>query len=237
MLLAGISFNLYYRLLRGRFSDIKNNTEVRVYLGIFIAATLVITVSLVPVYGSVSNALRFASFQSAATLSTTGASIADYQQWPSIARMTLFALMFIGGCSGSTAGGIKVIRYAVLWKLMKNELQQMIHPQGVFSIQINKRVGRKDIIYNVTGFCFLYFIVVSVVTLITAASGVDLFSSFSAALSITGNIGTGFGLIGSGGNYGAFADHIKWLFSFVMIAGRLEMWTVFVLFIPSPQLH
>ncbi|MDR2952386.1 MAG: TrkH family potassium uptake protein [Treponema sp.] len=230
MLLAGISFNLYYRLLRGKFSDIKNNTEARVYLGIFITATAVITASLVPVYGSISNAFRFASFQSAAILSTTGAAIADYQQWPAIARMVIFTLMFIGGCSGSTSGGIKVIRYVVLWKQMKNELRRAIHPQGVFSVQINKRVGRRDIIYSVTGFCFMYFITVFAVTLITAASGIDLFSSFNAALSITGNIGSGFGLIGPGSNYSVFADHIKWLFSFVMIAGRLEMWTVFILF-------
>jgi len=230
MLLASLNFTLYYRLLHGKFRDIRNSTEVRVYLGIFIIAALIITFSLIPVYGSISSALRYASFQTASILSTAGYAVANFELWPGIAKMVLFGLMFIGGCSGSTAGGIKVIRHVVLWKQMTSELRRLIYPQGVFSIQINKRVGRKDVIYGVAGFVFMYFFVVMVVTLITAASGIDLFSSFSAALSITGNIGVGFGAIGPQHNYSIFADHIKWLFSFVMIAGRLEMWTVFVLF-------
>jgi trk system potassium uptake protein TrkH len=230
MLLAGINFSLYYRLLRGKFREIGNNTEIWVYIGIFITALLIITASLVPVYGSVSNALRYASFQSASVLSTAGYTTANFEQWPAIARMVIFTLMFIGGCSGSTAGGIKVIRYVVLWKQARNEIQRVLYPQGVFSVQVNKQVGRKGIVYSVAGFFFMYFMVIAAVTLITAASGIDIFSSFSAAVSITGNIGVGFGAISPGNNYGIFADHIKWLFSFVMIAGRLEMWTVFILF-------
>ena len=230
MLIASINFSLYYRLLRGKFRDIRNNTEVKVYLGIFLASTAVIAFSLVPVYGSVSNALRYASFQSASIISTAGYTTANFEQWPGIARMIIFGLMFIGGCSGSTAGGVKVIRYVVLWKQIRSEMHSIIYPQSVFSIQINKRVGRKDIVYGVAGFVFMYFFVITIVTLITAASGIDIFSSFSAAISITGNIGVGFGVIGPENNYSVFADHIKWLFSFVMIAGRLEMWTVFILF-------
>ena len=230
MILASLNFNLYYRLLHGKFREIRNNTEIRVYLGIFLIAALIITFSLVPVYGSVSNALRYASFQTASILSTAGYTTANFEQWPGLAKMVLFFLMFMGGCSASTAGGVKVIRHVVLWKQMKSEIQRIIYPQAVFSIQINKRVGRKDVVYGVAGFVFMYFFVVAVVTFITAASGVDLFSSFSAALSITGNIGVGFGIVGPVSNYSVFADHIKWLFSFVMIAGRLEMWTVFIMF-------
>jgi trk system potassium uptake protein TrkH len=229
-LLAGINFNLYYRMLQRKFIEIKNNVEVRVYLGIFATAAIIITFSLVPFYGSVSNALRYASFQSASILSTAGSVTADFEQWPSIAKMVIFILMFTGGCSSSTAGGIKIIRHVILWKQIRNETQRIIYPKGVFRIQINNRVGRNDVVYGVSGFIFMYLFVIMVVTLITAASGIDLFSSLSAALSITGNIGVGFGAIGPGHNYSAFADHIKWLFSFVMLAGRLEMWTVFILF-------
>jgi trk system potassium uptake protein TrkH len=186
----------------------------------------------VPVYGSVTTALRYASFQTASILSTTGTAIADYETWPGIARMTLFVLMLIGGCSGSTAGGVKVIRHVVLWKQMSNEMRRAMFPRGVFSVQLNKRVGRKDVVYGVAGFVFLYGMVVLATTLVTAASGTDIFSSFSAALSITGNIGVGFGAIGPAHNYSGFPDHIKWLYSFVMTAGRLELWTVFVLFTP-----
>jgi trk system potassium uptake protein TrkH len=232
MLLAGINFSLYFRLLQGKFLDLRNNTEVRAYLGIFIAASAIIAFSLVPVYGSVSEAIRYASFQSASILSTTGSGITDYEQWPGIARMVIFGLMFIGGCSGSTSGGIKVIRHVVLWKQMRNEMRRVMYPHGIFSIRLNKRVGRKDVVYGVAGFFFMYITVIVVTSLITAASGIDLFSSFSAALSIAGNIGASFGAAGFTSNYSVFADHIKWIYSFVMIAGRLEMWTVFVLFSP-----
>jgi trk system potassium uptake protein TrkH len=237
MLLAAMNFNLYYRLLQGKFRDIVANTEFRVYLGIFFVAAAAITVTLIPVYGSPLSALRYASYQTASILSTTGSAIADYEQWPGLARMILFILMFTGGCSGSTAGGLKVIRHAVLWKQMGNVLRRTLHPRGVFSIQLNKRVGRKDVIYGVAGFFCLYLIVVAATTLITAAAGTDLFSAFSAALSITGNMGTGFGAVGPTHNYRAFPDHIKWLFSFVMIAGRLELWTVFLLFRPLYWRH
>ncbi|MDR0624054.1 MAG: TrkH family potassium uptake protein, partial [Treponema sp.] len=219
MLLAAVNFNLYYRLLRGKYRDIAATTEFRVYLGIFLTAAAAVTVSLIPVYGSPLAAFRYASYQTASILSTTGSAITDYEQWPGFARMVLFILIFIGGCSGSTAGGLKVIRHAVLWKQMGNVLRRTLYPRGVFSIQLNKRVGRKDVIYGVAGFFCLYLIVAGVTTLITAASGTDLFSAFSAALSITGNVGTGFGAVGPAHNYSAFPNHIKWLFSFVMIAG------------------
>ncbi|MDR0389505.1 MAG: TrkH family potassium uptake protein [Spirochaetaceae bacterium] len=230
MLLAGLNFNLYYRLLQGKARDLIDNTEAKVYLGIFLAASVIIGLSLIPVYESPGRAFRYASYQAASMLSTTGAAIANYENWPGLARMALFGLVFIGGCSGSTAGGIKVIRHVVLWKQMGNELRRVMYPSGVFSVQLNKRVGRKDVVYGTAGFVFLYAMIIAAVTFLTAASGVDVFSSFSAALSITGNVGAGFGAAGPLHNYGGFTDPVKWLFSFVMIAGRLEMWTVFVLF-------
>jgi trk system potassium uptake protein TrkH len=233
MLLAGFNFNLYYRLFQGKFRDVLNNTEARVYLGLFIAAALLITLSLIPVYGSVATAFRYASYQTASILSTTGAALTDYDRWPSLARTVLFSLICIGGCSNSTAGGIKVIRHVVLFKQAGNELRRSIYPRGVFTVQLNQKQGRKDVVYGVAGFVFLYALVVTVTTLITAASGVDLFSALSAALSITGNVGIGFGAVGPAYHYGAFPDHIKWLFCLVMIAGRLELWTVFILCNPE----
>ncbi|MDR0455282.1 MAG: TrkH family potassium uptake protein [Treponema sp.] len=232
MLLAGINFSLYYRLLQGKFSDIKNNTELRAYLVIFAVAAGIITLSLLPVYGSFASALRYAAYQSASMLSTTGAAIADYETWPALARMVLFGLMFIGGCSGSTAGGIKVIRHVILWKQIGNELRKVVYPRGIFSIQLNKRVGRKDVIYGAAAFIFVYMAIITATTLITAASGTDIFSSFSVSLSIMGNIGVGFGVASPFHNYSSFPDHIKWLYSFVMIAGRLEIWTMLILFNP-----
>ncbi|MDR2184570.1 MAG: TrkH family potassium uptake protein [Treponema sp.] len=233
MLLAGFNFNLYYRLLRGKIKDVLINTEGRAYLFIFITAAGIITFALTPVYGSAGTALRYAAYHAASILSTTGSAIVDYETWPVTAKGVLFCLMFIGGCSGSTAGGVKVIRHVVLWKQAGNELRRSIFPRGVFGVQLNRKVGRRDVIYGAAGFTALYGLVTAALTLIAAASGTDVFSSFSAALSVTGNAGVGFGAIGPSKNYAAFADHLKWIYSFVMIAGRLELWTVFILFTPE----
>jgi trk system potassium uptake protein TrkH len=233
MLLAAVNFNLYYRLLKGKFREILVNTEVRVYLGIFITAAATLAVILTPVYGSAGTALRLGAFQAASILSTTGSVIANYETWPTLAQGILFCLMFIGGCSASTAGGIKVIRHVIFWKQAGNEVRRLLYPQGIFSIQLNRKVGRKDVVYGATGFIFLYALVVGITSLVTASSGLDILSSFSAALSITANLGTGFGAVGPAGNYGFFPDYVKWFYSFVMIAGRLELWTVIVLFAPE----
>jgi trk system potassium uptake protein TrkH len=230
MLLSGLNFNLYYRLLRGKPREVLNNTEARAYLGIFAAAALVLTLSLVPVYGSFPEALRRGAFQTASILSTAGYTVPGYETWPKIAGMTLFILMLIGGCSGSTAGGIKVIRLVVLWKQAGSELRRLLSPQGVFSIRLNKRVGRRDVIYDAAAFVTLYFLVIALTTLLTAAAGTDLFSALTAALALTGNIGLDFG---APGGYGAFPVPVKWLFSLVMIAGRLELRTALILLSPE----
>jgi len=233
MLLAALNFNLYYRILHKKFSDFTHNTETRVFFLIFVVAAIVISLTLIPQYGSFTDALRFGSFQAASILTTTGNARADYTVWPYLAQAVLLCLMFVGGCSGSTAGGIKVIRHTVLFKQAWNELRRIIYPQGVFSIQLNKKVGRKDVVYGVAGFVFLYFLVVGITSLVTAAAGFDIFSSFSAALSITGNIGIGFGAAGPFKNFSLFPGYLKLFYSLVMIAGRLELWTVLVLFTPE----
>jgi trk system potassium uptake protein TrkH len=233
MILSAINFNMYYRLVKRRFRDMAANTETRAFLAIFFIASLIIALSLIPIYGSFGQAWRYAADQAASILTTTGSARVDYSAWPSIAQGVLFCLMLIGGCSGSTAGGVKVIRVAVLFKQCLNEIRRILYPQGVFSIQLNKKVGRKDVVYGVAGFIFLYLAVVAVTTLVTAAAGIDLFSSFSAALSVTGNVGLGFGRVGPGQNYAAFPAFLKWFYSLVMIAGRLELWTVFILFTPE----
>jgi trk system potassium uptake protein TrkH len=240
MLLAGFNFVLLYRLFRGKYRDILTNSEARSYGGIILVSAAIITLSLLPGAASSGQAGRTfgsvvgkAFFHTASIITTTGFTTTDYGFWPPLAQGVLFFLMFIGGCSGSTAGGIKVVRLVVLFKQAINELRRFIYPRGVFSVRLNRKVGRKDVVYGVAGFIFLYMLVIAVATLFTAASGVDIFSSFSAALAVTGNVGIGFGAVGPASHYGAFSDSIKWLFSFLMIAGRLELWTVFILFSPE----
>jgi trk system potassium uptake protein TrkH len=230
MVLAALNFNMYYRVARGKFRDILHNTEARVFLFIIIGASLAAAVALLPVYGSFAAALRYGAFQVVSITTTTGTARADYTAWPAAAQIIIFCMMFIGGCSGSTAGGIKVIRHVVLFKQAGSEIRRILYPQGVFSIHLNKKVGRKDVVYGVAGFVFLYMAVVGVTTMAGAAAGLDVFSAFSAALSVTGNVGVGFGAVGPTQNFAAFPAALKWLYSLVMITGRLELWTVFVLF-------
>ena len=233
MLLGALNFNMYYRVIRGKWKDLPQNTESRVYFFIFLVSSLAISACLIPNYGTFPNALRYGAFQAASILSTTGSARVNYTAWPSLAQGILLCLMFVGGCSGSTAGGIKVIRWTVLCKQAGNELRRILYPQGVFSIQLNSKVGRKDVVYGVAGFVFLYFIIIAITALATAAAGYDIFTSLSAALSITGNIGTGFGTVGPGQSYSSFPGYLKLFYSLVMITGRLEIWTVFVLFTPE----
>ena len=121
----------------------------------------------------------------------------------------------------------------MLIKQTGNELRRVLYPRGVFSIHLNEKVGRKDVVYGVASFVFMYFLIVGITTLATAAAGFDVFSSFSTALCVTGNIGTGFGVIGTGLNFSVFPDQLKLFYSLVMITGRLELWTVLVLFTPE----
>jgi trk system potassium uptake protein TrkH len=217
-------------MVRGKFREVVDNTELRAYLAIFIVAALVIAFDVSRQYGSFGASLRFAAFQTSSFLSTSGTAVTNYESWPPLSQTILFILMFLGGCSGSTAGGVKIVRYAVLYKQAGNEFRRMIYARGVFSIKLNNKMGRKDVIYGVAAFIFLYFMLIALATLVTAAAGFDILTSLSASLSVLGNVGTGFGAIGPGNNYAFFPDHIKWLYSFLMITGRLELWTILVLF-------
>ncbi|AEJ20620.1 TrkH family potassium uptake protein [Gracilinema caldarium] len=233
MILAGMNFSLYYRILQGKFQDLLKNTELKVYLSIVIITSVLVALVVLPQYGTLAGALRFSSFQVASIITTTGFATADFDLWPSFAKAVLFLLMFIGGCSGSTGGGIKVVRHVVLFKQAGNEIRRLLHPRGVFSIQLNGRVGRKDVVYGVAGFVFLYLTLVLLVTLVVSSAGADLISAFSSALVTIGNIGPGFGLIGPSQNYSNFPNYVKLVWSFAMIAGRLELWTVIILFTPE----
>jgi len=230
MILAGINFSLYYRLLKGKVGDLWNNSELRVYLSVFFGVSLLVAVSILPAYGDIGTAFRYAAFQVASLLTTTGYMSADFDQWAPLAKALLFLVLFIGGSSGSTGGGIKVVRIVVLFKQAGNEIKRLLYPRGVFSVRLNGKVGRKDVVYGVAGFIALYLGLVLLVMLVVASSGADLITSISAALVTVGNVGPGFGAIGPTMNYAAFPDYVKWVFCFAMIAGRLELWTIFVLF-------
>jgi trk system potassium uptake protein TrkH len=233
MVLAGINFSLYYLILTGRGKGILKNTELKVYLSILLIATIAVAIIIHPLYKSVFTSIRYSAFQVSSIMTTTGFSTANFDVWPSAAKMILFFLMFVGGCSGSTGGSIKVIRWVIVAKQLSNETKRMIHPHGVFSIQLNGRPGRKDVVYNVTAFLFLYFLFVMVTAFVASLNGANLITSISASLALVGNIGPGFNGVGPIENYGFFSDAAKYWFSFAMIAGRLELYTMIMIFLPG----
>ena len=234
MVMAGLNFALYFKLLTGRIRELIIDTEMKAYLGIFALASLAITFSLLNnhVYESFGKGLRFAAFQVASILTTTGYATTDYDLWPEFSKVILFLMMFIGGCAGSTGGGMKVVRIVTLFKLALRELRRLIHPRGVFRLRLNQMVVRKDIISVITGFVFLYVFSLLFTTVVVSGGGYDILTSFSTALVTVGNIGPGFSKVGPTMNYAFFQDGIKWYLSLAMMMGRLEIYTVLVVLTP-----
>lgn len=232
MFLAGINFSLYFYAISRKFNEIRNNSELKTYIGIFITASLLIAINIQNIYGSFFEGVRYAFFQTATILTTTGFGTADFTSWPSFSQFVIFILYFIGGCSGSTGGGIKVIRWVVLFKQVNNETKRILHPHGVFSIRLDNRPGRHDIVYNVAAFMTTYTLLVAITTMFGCIANLDLFTAFTGSLSMVGNIGPGFGSLGPSFNYSNLPDFLKWWYSFAMLAGRLELYTIIIFFIP-----
>jgi trk system potassium uptake protein len=234
MVMAGLNFALYYRLLIGDIKHFWKDTEMKVYLLIFSSISVFIALNLLHkgTYGDFHTSLRYAAFQAASIITTTGYATADFALWPELSQNLLFFLMFIGGCAGSTGGGMKVVRLTVLTKVGINEMKRFIHPKGIFPLRINGEVIKKDIVYSIAGFVMLYLFLLLVVTLCVALGGHDILTSFTTALATLGNIGPGFGKIGPACNYHFFSAPIKWVLSFAMMLGRLEIYTVLVILTP-----
>jgi trk system potassium uptake protein TrkH len=233
MFLAGVNFALHFRFITGRFKFLLKDSELRAYVAIFVVSSLLIAANLYDnYYPTLKESLRHAFFQTATILTTTGFASADYEKWPYFSQVILFALMFVGGCTGSSGGGIKVLRIVTLLKQGLNEMKYLLHPRGVFILKISGNAIKKDIVYAISGFFFLYIFTILVVTLIVSFTGEDILTSFTAALATVGNIGPGFGKVGPTENYAFFTNFIKWVLSFAMIAGRLEIYTFLVIFFP-----
>ncbi len=250
MFLAGVNFALHYRMLRGQAITVFRDTELRVYAGIVVIASLAISIATwkpalsifsfeVPAnavfagYESFVDALRYGAFQATAIITTTGFGTADYELWPPIAMTILFVLFFVGGMAGSTGGGIKVIRQILLFKNSFKEINQLIHPQAVMPVRLAGKVVSQDVLKNVLSFTVLYFGLIFVGALIMGALGLDVMSAISSAMSCVGNIGPAFGTFGPTENYAHVPAIGKWVLSILMMAGRLEIFTVMILFVPA----
>jgi len=250
MCLAGMNFALHYRLLRGKAITVFHDTEVRVYFSIIAVATFLVligiwqpTVEWLPFagrdtatfegYPGFVDSLRYAAFQVVSIITTTGFGTADYEIWPPLGIGVIFLLFFCGGMAGSTGGGVKILRHILMFKNSFREIRQLVHPAAVIHVRLNGKVVTQDVMRNVLSFIVLYIGGIGIGTAGMALVGLDLLSAFGATMSSIGNIGPAFGAFGPTENYAGIPMAGKWILSFLMMAGRLELFTVLILFTPA----
>lgn len=233
MVLSGINFSLYYDLYKGRFKHFFRNIELRVYLGIIFVSTILIAINISSLYDSPLESLKHSFFQVGSIITTTGYSTVNFDLWPSFSKAILFFLMFVGGSAGSTGGSVKVIRIVILFMLVRREITKLLHPRALIPIQLNGRMLPSDVIASVTGFFFLYVLLFAAGTILLSLEGIDFTSAASASAASIGNIGPGLELVGPANTYSFFSNPSKWLMSLLMLFGRLELFTIFILFTPQ----
>ncbi len=231
MILAGLNFALHYRALKGKPLDYFKDREAKIFLSIIGFATLLIGVDVWRVTGhQLLKTAQDSLFQVVSILTTTGYGTADYEGWSTLSQVILFFLMFFGGCAGSTGGGIKIIRTIILFKLGLNEIKRLIHPNAVYSIRIGKIVVPREIANNIGGFFLLHVALTVFGILFMSALGLDFETAFGSVAANINNIGPGLGDVGPTENYANIPIIGKWFLSFLMLAGRLEIFTVLILF-------
>lgn len=234
MVLSGVSFSLYYSLYRKRIRDVFKNEELRLYLGIVVSSTLFIAINLYMTnYGKISLSIRDSFFQVSSIMTTTGYSTADFDLWPNFSKGILVLLMFIGASAGSTAGGIKVIRILVMFKLIKRETSKIFHPRAIIPIKNDGNVISNEVIAGIYSFIALYMVIFSVSTLLVTLEGVDLVTASTSVIATLSNIGPGLSLVGPTRSFALYSDATKMLLSFLMLLGRLELFTIIALLAPK----
>jgi len=235
MFMAGINFSLHYRFLTGGRPGVYfHNREWVFYIMILSGATVAIFLSNLMAgqqYGE--KAVRDSLFQVVSITTTTGFATADFDSWSSLSRIMLLALMFVGGCAGSTGGGMKVIRLLLILKHGKSEIKKLLHPRAIFLVKVKKIKVRPEVMLNVQGFFNLYIALFVFCTFLMAALGLDMITAASSVAATLGNIGPGLGGVGPIANYSEIPLLGKWVLNLCMLLGRLEIYTVIILFMPE----
>ena len=234
MFLAGTNFTLSYMLLRGRFNVLRENEEFKYYLGITLGAAIIITVLILVVEAiGVEKAFRDSLFQVVSIITTTGYATVDYCHWPGPAVAIIFVLMFLGGSAGSTGGSIKIARVIVAFKNINHEFKRLVHPHAIVPVRLNKKSLETSVVNNIMIFILAYVSIFITSTVVMTFMGLDLRTAMGAVAATLGNIGPGLGSVGPASNYYHIPSVGKWLLSFLMLIGRLELFTVLVILTPS----
>ncbi|MCO5265581.1 MAG: TrkH family potassium uptake protein [Lentimicrobium sp.] len=234
MFLAGTNFTLHHFGLKGHLKKVWDNEEFRNYLYLLVASSVIIALALFFIQGDTAEkSFRDALFQVVSIVTTTGYITTDYLLWPFFAWFLIFLLMFTGGCAGSTGGGIKMVRILLLFKNSLLELKRLIHPQAIIPVRLNRKSVPQSIIFNVLAFFLIYIIIFAFGSLAMSMMGLEFESAVGSVAACIGNIGPGLGQVGPVLNFSLVPDPGKWLLSLLMLLGRLELFTVLILFSPA----
>lgn len=233
MILSGINYNVYFFILLGNIKQALAIEEIRWYLGIILASAGIITLNILSIYEDVGTAMRHAFFQVGSIITSTGFVTADFDTWPELSKNILVILMFIGACAGSTGGGIKVARIVILFKTIKKELYMMIHPRMVKKIRLDGHVLSHETLRSTNVFISVYLVILLLSTLLISVDEFGFTTNFTAALTTLNNIGPGLDMVGPTCNFSIFSPFSKCVLMFDMLAGRLELFPMLILFLPA----
>jgi len=234
MVLFGMNFALFFRMLIGDWKSVWKSEELRWYLCIYFAAVLFITTMITPEYGGFFPALRYGAFQTATIMSTTGYATANFDLWPQAVRMLMVILMFVGSCAGSTAGGMKVVRIALLCKIGHREIRRTFQPRKVQVVRFEGKGVEESMLMQVASFLVVYMLMVLLGAFLISIEGAyDFTTNLTAAITTICNVGPGLGAVGPNGNFAGFTAFSKVVLSILMLCGRLELFPILALFHPA----
>ena len=232
MVLFAINFNSYFFLIHAKFREIFT-TEVITFLAIAVTSSAVIAFNINGIYGNMGDSVRHSAFTVASIMSTTGFSTEDFNLWPELSRSLIVMLMFVGGCAGSTSGGIKVSRIIILFKSMRKELGVLIHPKQVKKINVDGHPIEHEVVRSVNVYMVGYVLIFAVSMMVLSFDNMDLITNFTAVASAMNNVGPGLELAGPASNFSIFSEPVKLVLIFDMLAGRLELFPILLLFSPA----
>ena len=233
MLLFGVNFNIYFLLLLREAKRALRNEELRIYGAIVVAATAVITVNLLGTFATIGETVRHAAFQVAAVMSTTGLTTVDFNKWPELSKTILVLLMFCGACAGSTAGGLKVGRVAMIFKSVRSSIHKVLHPNAVCLMRMDGEVLDEETARSVNSYLIVYWLVLLGTLLLVSLDGMDFATNFTASLTCLNNVGPGLNVVSPAGSFAPYSGFSKLVFTFAMLTGRLELYPMLALLCPS----
>lgn len=238
MILSGINFSLYYFAFKHKFEKIIGNEELKYYLIVLFTAIIIVFLSLIDftttqTFTSIEGAFRDAFFTVSSLMTTTGFCTADYMHWKTFTWIILLLVMITGASAGSTSGGIKMVRIVIVAKYCYYEFKQIIHPNAILPVRYSGHLVKEDIITKILAFVILYLTTIAIGILVLSASGMGFQESIGGLITCLGGVGPGLGIVGPAGNYATIPEFSKWFLSFIMLVGRLELFTVFLLFTPT----